>query len=77
MILKADHKGRLTCSSIFTPFKTFSVNQEPDGSVRIVQMVEAPKKVPTIEEARRMFASNRFKVGSSWEELRKETREID
>jgi hypothetical protein len=77
MILTADHKGRLTCAAIFTPRKTFSVNPEPDGSFRVVPMVElAPKQIPTPEQAREMLKANRFKV-TPWAELKKDTREID
>ena len=46
MRLTADDKGRLTCAQIFPPGTTFDANIEPDGSRRLVELVE--KELPTM-----------------------------
>jgi len=40
MRLTADDKGRLTSKEAFPPGTTFSVTIEPDGSRRLVELVE-------------------------------------
>ena len=45
MKLIADARGRLTAAELFKPGKAFDVSPMPDGSIRIVELVE--KVVPT------------------------------
>ena len=47
MKLVADAKGRLTSAELFPPFKPFSAERQPDGSIRLVELVE--KEVPTLK----------------------------
>lgn len=47
MRLTADDKGRLTCMELFRPKATFDVRRQPDGTVRIVELVE--KDVPIVQ----------------------------
>ena len=47
MKLIADSNGRLACKELFTPGKPFSANRMPDGSIRLVELVE--KDVPLVE----------------------------
>jgi len=46
MKLVADDNGRLACKSLFTPKKAFSAERQPDGSIRITELVE--KEVPVV-----------------------------
>lgn len=46
MKLVADENGRLACKGFFTPRKAFSAERQPDGSIRLVELVE--KEVPTV-----------------------------
>lgn len=41
MKLTADDQGRLGCRELFPPRKTFDATRQPDGSIRVVQLVEA------------------------------------
>lgn len=50
MRLTADDKGRLTCADLFPPRKTFDARRQPDGTVRLVQLVE--KEVPLVKSVR-------------------------
>lgn len=50
MRLTADDKGRLTCADLFPPRKTFDARRQPDGTVRLVEMVE--KDVPVVKSVR-------------------------
>jgi hypothetical protein len=47
MKLIADAKGRLTSAELFPPFKPFSAERQPDGSIRLVELVE--KEVPVLK----------------------------
>jgi hypothetical protein len=47
MKLIADAKGRLTSADLFPPFKPFSAERQPDGSIRLVELVE--KEVPILK----------------------------
>lgn len=42
MKLVADDKGRLTCAQLFPPRAAFDATKQPDGSVRLVELVEKP-----------------------------------
>ena len=46
MKLVADSKGRLTSAELFTPERAFDARREPDGSIRVIELVE--KEVPTV-----------------------------
>ena len=50
MRLTADNKGRLTCADLFPPQSTFDAKRMPDGTVRLVEMVE--KDVPVVKPVR-------------------------
>ena len=50
MKLVADENGRLACKGFFTPRKIFSAERQPDGSIRLVELVE--KEVPTVRPVR-------------------------
>lgn len=47
MRLTADNKGRLTCADLFPPQVTFDAKRMPDGTVRLVELVE--KEVPLVK----------------------------
>ena len=47
MKLVADSRGRLTAANFFRPGEAYDASPQPDGSIRIVQLVEA--EVPVIE----------------------------
>jgi hypothetical protein len=46
MKLIADSRGRLTAADLFRPNTAFDVSYQPDGSLRVVELVE--KKVPVV-----------------------------
>lgn len=46
MKLVADDNGRLACKGLFTPRQAFSASRQPDGSIRLVELVE--KEVPVV-----------------------------
>ncbi len=50
MKLVADENGRLACKGFFTPRKAFSAERQPDGSIRLVELVE--KDVPVVRPVR-------------------------
>ena len=50
MKLVADSNGRLACKEFFTPGRPFSAKRQPDGSIRIVELIE--KEVPTVKPVR-------------------------
>ena len=50
MKLIADENGRLACKEFFTPRKPFSAERQPDGSIRIVELVE--REVPLVRPVR-------------------------
>jgi hypothetical protein len=47
MKLVADSRGRLTAANLFRPGAAYDASLQPDGSIRIVHLVEAD--VPIIE----------------------------
>jgi hypothetical protein len=47
MKLVADSRGRLAAREIFRPGKTFDVTTQPDGSIRLIELVE--KEVPVVK----------------------------
>jgi acetoacetate decarboxylase len=46
MKLVADSRGRLTAADLFRPNTAFDATPQPDGSIRIIELVE--KKVPVV-----------------------------
>ena len=50
MKLVADERGRLTSVELFRPGAAFNAEKLPDGSIRIVELVE--KTVPTVNPVR-------------------------
>jgi hypothetical protein len=42
MKLTADNEGKLGCRELFTPRKTFDATRQPDGSIRIIELVDRP-----------------------------------
>lgn len=40
MKLVADSRGRLTAAGLFRPGAAFDATQQPDGSTRLVELVE-------------------------------------
>jgi hypothetical protein len=50
MKLVADKRGRLTSAELFPPGIAFNAEKMPDGSIRIVELVE--KTVPTVTAIR-------------------------
>ncbi|MEI8288279.1 MAG: hypothetical protein WCH99_02305 [Verrucomicrobiota bacterium] len=47
MKLIADSRGRLAARDIFRPGKTFDVTPQPDGSIRLMELVE--REVPVVK----------------------------
>ena len=47
MKLVADSRGRLAAKGIFRPGKTFDVTRQPDGSIRLIELVE--REVPVVK----------------------------
>ena len=47
MKLVADSRGRLTSAELFAPGKPFSAERMPDGSIRLVELVQAEAPVVT------------------------------
>ncbi len=50
MKLVADSRGRLTAADLFRPNTAFDVSVQPDGSIRVVELVE--KEVPVVRVKR-------------------------
>ncbi len=50
MKLVADSRGRLASMELFPPFKVFSAERQPDGSIRLIELVE--KQVPVMKPRR-------------------------
>lgn len=50
MKLVADENGRLACKGLFPPRKAFSASRQPDGSIRLIELVE--KEVPVVRPVR-------------------------
>jgi hypothetical protein len=50
MKLVADSNGRLACKEMFTPRRAFSAERQPDGSIRVVELVE--KEAPMVQPVR-------------------------
>ncbi len=50
MKLVADQRGRLTSAELFRPGAAFNVEKHPDGSIRIMELVE--KETPLVKPVR-------------------------
>ena len=46
MKLVADSRGRLTAAELFRPGTAFDVSRQPDGTIRLAELVE--KEVPVV-----------------------------
>ena len=42
MKLRTDKQGRLSCRELFPPESAFDVTRQPDGSIRVMELVEKP-----------------------------------
>ncbi len=42
MKLIADNMGRVTCAELFQPNGVFDATKQPDGSIRVVELVDVP-----------------------------------
>ena len=60
MKLVADSNGRLACKALFRPGKPFSAERQPDGSIRLMELVEM--EVPVVKP-RRVNGKLRWPVG--------------
>jgi len=45
--LVADENSRLACKALFSPKKAFSAERQPDGSIRLIELVEKEGRVPS------------------------------
>ena len=52
MKLIADDDGRLACKGLLTPRRAFSPTRQPDGSIRLIELLE--KGVPVVRPVRTM-----------------------
>jgi hypothetical protein len=50
MKLVADSRGRLTAADLFRPNTAFDASPQPDGSIRVVELVE--KEAPVVKAKR-------------------------
>jgi hypothetical protein len=50
MKLVADKNGRICSAELFPPRTAFDASRQPDGSVRVVELVE--KEVPVVKPVR-------------------------
>ena len=50
MKLVADERGRLTSADLFRPGAAFNAEKQPDGSIRIVELIE--KEAPVVKPIR-------------------------
>jgi hypothetical protein len=48
--LVADSRGRLTAADLFRPNTAFDASRQPDGSIRVVELVK--KEVPVVKPVR-------------------------
>jgi hypothetical protein len=46
----ADSRGRLTAADLFRPNTAFDASRQPDGSIRVVELVK--KEVPVVKPVR-------------------------
>lgn len=53
MKLTADKKGRLTCAELFPPEATFDATRQPDGSVRVMELVEKTSRPANVRLVRK------------------------
>lgn len=52
MKLIADSRGRLAAREIFRPGKIFDVTPQPDGSIRLMELVERAVPVVRLKKSR-------------------------
>lgn len=61
MKLRTDKQGRLACRELFPPGSAFDVTRQPDGSIRVMEMVEKPVRPANV----RLEKRDGFTVGVS------------
>lgn len=62
MKLKADNDGRIGCRELFTPQKTFDATRQPDGSIRIVELIEKPAHARLVRRNGRTYLESEHPV---------------
>jgi hypothetical protein len=68
MKLIADSRGRLTAAELFRPNTAFDATLQPDGSIRVVELVE--KQVPIIKVKRNKDGTYECPLGLTRDEIR-------
>ena len=63
MKLVADKNGRICSAELFPPCTAFDASRQPDGSVRVVELVE--KEVPLVKPIRTREGFLMFTVKAS------------
>ena len=59
--LRTDKQGRLACRELFPPGSAFDVTRQPDGSIRVMEVVEKPVRPANVRLEKRAG----FTVGMS------------
>ena len=63
MKLVADSRGRLTAADLFRPNTAFDASPQPDGSIRIVELVEKKAtRARIVRRGGRMYLTNGRKI---------------
>ncbi|HEY5298419.1 MAG TPA: hypothetical protein VIK59_10885 [Verrucomicrobiae bacterium] len=68
MKLIADSRGRLTAADLFRPNTAFDASYQPDGSIRVVELVE--KEVPVVKVTRNKDGTYNCPLRLTREEIR-------
>jgi hypothetical protein len=68
MNVVADKNGRICSAELFPPHTAFDASRQPDGSVRVVELVE--KKVPLVKPIRTTEGFLMLPVKASWKTIR-------
>jgi hypothetical protein len=68
MKLVADRNGRISSVELFPPRAVFDASRQPDGSVRVVQLVK--KEVPLVKPVRTRQGILMLPVKASRESIR-------
>ena len=68
MKLVTDSRGRLTAADLFRPNTAFDASYQPDGSIRVVELVE--KEVPVVRLKKRKDGLFTCPVKLSREDIR-------
>jgi hypothetical protein len=68
MKLVADKNGRICSAELFPPRTVFDASRQPDGSVRVVELVE--KEVPVVKPVRTALGYLMLPLKASRESIR-------